>query len=579
MQIERNVRVPMRDGIVLVADVYRPADDSAHPAVVQRTPYDKDNLLYTYAATIDIPRFVARGYAVIVQDCRGRFGSEGDWYPFRHEADDGYDTVEWIAEQPWCDGRVGTYGNSYQGTTALQAAVAAPPHLKAVFAYMAGPAYHNGWAYSGGVLELGFDYFWVLRGAWETLRRADLPDARRDELATTLRRAISRPARTITGLPLSELPGVEPELVPFWRDWLEHPGFDEYWRAFDVVEHADRIEVPVCHISGLYDNFLLGHLALNERLVNHPNPSVRDTHLFVLGPWDHEAYLGARPAAAGMVDFTPDAPNGYRLNSELATSWFDRWLGAADAASQPTMHHARYFDTGTASWSETATWPPPAETVSFLLESAGAANGSGGDGRLAHGRSAEGAASDAFDYDPLNPVPTVGGRTLFPSLTPAGVQDQRAVEERLDILVYTSGELAGALTVAGPASVHLHAATDGEDTDFTAKLVEVEFDGFCRNIAEGIVRARYRNGGAEPHFLMTNEEVELTIDLGAVAHTFAAGHRVRLEISSSNFPRFDRNLNTRAEPARGTAGDVRVSRQHVFHDAERRSRVELPVVA
>jgi uncharacterized protein len=574
--VERDVPVVMRDGTRLLTDVYRPADAGAHPALVQRTPYDKDNMLYTFAATVDPVRAAERGYAVVVQDCRGRSKSQGEWHPFRYEADDGHDTVEWVAGQPWCNGKVGTYGNSYMATTALQAAIGAPPHLVAVFSYMGGPAYHRGWAYSHGVLELGFGYFWVLRGAWETLRRADLPPERHAELAATLRIAISRTHRVISDLPVSDLPGVAPDLVPFWRDWLEHPSYDEYWRAFDVVEHADRIQVPVLHVSGLYDNFLDGHLALNDRLTTHHSSDVKNGSRFVLGPWDHEAYLGARPSAAGIVDFTPDAPNGYRLCHDLALDWFDARL--TDARPEAPAGGVSYFDTGEAKWHHAGAWPPPAQNLALLLASDGQANSSAGDGRLVASMP-EGADADRFVYDPLDPVPTVGGRNLFPSLSTAGVQDQRAVEQRNDVLVYTGEALADRLRVVGRVVVTLHASTDGEDTDFTAKLIDVEPDGFCRNIAEGIVRARYRGGAEAPVFVEPGAVMELAVDLLAVAHTFARGHRVRLEISSSNFPRFDRNLNGRVEPAFGRAEDARPAQQCVYHDAARRSRVDLPIVS
>jgi putative CocE/NonD family hydrolase len=563
-----------RDGTRLFADVYRPDDDGAYPCLVQRTPYDKLNMLYTFAATIDPTRAVERGYAVVVQDCRGRFGSEGEWHPFVHEADDGYDTVEWLAQQPWCDGRVGVYGNSYMATTALQAAIAAPPHLAAVFSYMGGPAYHDGWAYTNGVLELGFDYFWLTRGAWETLRRSDVgPDSRR-ELAAVLHSGTTQPAKVIAQLPVEKLPGLVPELVPFWQTWLEHPGYDEYWRSFDVVERADAIEVPVCHVSGLYDNFLQGHLALNAALSTHRSERVRRSHQFVLGPWDHEAYMGARPSAAGLVDFTPNAPNSYRLCHDLALDWFDRWLldGEPDAVGVVS----RYFDTGTQAWHEVESWPPSAVATDVYLDGSGAANSRFGDGLLVWDAPRERVA-DAFTYDPLDPVPTVGGRTLAPVFGQPGIQDQRTVEERPDVLVYTCGELESDLVVAGPVSVTLYVSTDGEDTDFTAKLVEVEPDGFCRNIAEGIVRARYRNGW-EASFLEPGETVELSIPLLDVAHTFAAGSRLRVEVSSSNFPRFDRNLNTRVSPARGGPEDVRVALQQVFHGGDTPSCVQLPVV-
>jgi putative CocE/NonD family hydrolase len=284
--------------------------------------------------------------------------------------------------------------------------------------------------------------------------------------------------------------------------------------------------------------------------------------------------MGARPSAAGLVDFTPNAPNSYRLCHDLALDWFDRWLLGRYDGNQIVV--SRYFDTGTQAWSQVERWPPPAVITNAYLDGSGSANTRLGDGRLVWA-APETQVTDAFSYDPLDPVPTVGGRTLAPVFGQAGIQDQRTVEERPDVLVYTSAELDGDLVVAGPVSVTLYASTDGEDTDFTGKLVQVEPDGFCRNIAEGIVRGRYRNRG-DVSFLQPGETVQLSIPLLDVAHTFGSGSRLRVEVSSSNFPRFDRNLNSRVSPARGGPGDVRVARQHVFHGGDTPSCVQLPVV-
>jgi putative CocE/NonD family hydrolase len=576
VKVERNVLAAMRDGTRLAADIYRPDDSAAHPAVVQRTPYNKSNQLYTFGATIDVVAFVERGYAVVVQDCRGRFESEGAWEPFRNEIADGHDTVEWIAGEPWCNGRVGAWGNSYMGTTALLAGVAAPPHLEAVFAYMGGPSHHNGWAYTSGALELSFDYFWLLRGAWETLRRSDLSPERKEAFAETLRRVGSRPGREIGALPVEDLPGLDAELVPFWRTWLDHPSYDDYWRACDAVANADAIDVPVCHVTGFHDNFLSGHLDLNSRLKDHPSTAVRDNHRFVIGPWDHEAYMSARSSAAGAVDFTPDAPNAAWLCNPIATEWFDHWL--LDRGDLDATARARYFDTGKRVWHDTESWPPPSRSTALYLGSGGNANTLFGDGVLAAAPN-ETDAQDEFTYDPFDPVPTVGGRTLCPAIGPAGIQDQREVEQRADVLVYTTPALVDDLTIAGTVTALLYASTDGEDTDFTAKLVDVEPDGACLNVAEGIVRCRYRGGTANEVFMVPDTTTELSISLLDAAHTFRPGHRVRLEISSSNFPRFDRNLNTRVHPARGGVADARTAHQRVYHGESQPSRLDLPVVS
>ncbi|MHB1808629.1 MAG: CocE/NonD family hydrolase [Solirubrobacteraceae bacterium] len=578
MIVERDVRVAMRDGVSLATDVYRPDGGGAHPALMHRTPYGRAHPLYLHGTAIDVIGAVEDGYAVVSQDTRGRFDSGGEWNPFRHEADDGFDTVEWLALQDWCDGRVGAYGTSYNGATALHVAVGKPRHLVAVLSYMAGTSYDDGWVYSGGAFELGFAVFWLTRGAWETLRRGDVPQARREQLARLLREVAALPRRIVDRLPVSELPGFEPELVPFWRDWLEHPPGNDYWREIDVAAQAEQIEVPVLHISGLYDNLLGGHLALNEALKRHSSPLVREQHRFVLGPWDHEAYQSSRPNAAGDYDFGPQAPNAYGLMRTMSREWFDRWLRGRDAPLLATPR-ASYFRTGAESWEQADAWPPAREPTALHLASGGHANTRAGDGMLVWEAPAGEQPPDSFRYDPWNPVPSNGGRTLAPVFGTAGIHDQASIEDRPDVLVYTSEALGRELVLAGEASLVLFASSSCVDTDFTAKLVDVEPDGYCRNLAAGIVRARYRAGDGGESWLTLEEPTELRIDLRAISHAFAPAHRIRLEVSSSNFPTYDRNLNSQAHPAFGGESDVRVALQRVLHDEQHPTRLLLPVLS
>lgn len=567
--VERDVMVAMRDGVRLAADVYRPDDDAPHPVLMHRTPYGKAMPLYLHATGLDTIAAVERGYAVVSQDCRGRSASEGAWRPFRHEADDGHDTVEWLAGQPWCDGRVGAWGCSYMGLTALLAAVAAPPHLRAVMSYMAGPSAYRGWAYTGGAFELGFATFWSTRGAWETLRRLDAADERRAALTAALHALTARPSQIVARLPVAELAGEAAELIPFWEDWLAHPTLDDFWRAVDVPARAREIRVPVLHISGVGDNLLAGHLALNDALAEHPDEAVRETHRFVLGPWDHESYQTSRPSASGQQDFGPQARNGAAQFDPLAREWFDHWLRDAET---PLLARPRasYFLTGADEWREAASWPPPHRPLALHLAAGG---------RLLAEPPAGEEPPDGYEHDPLDPVPNVGGRTLAPVFGPPGVQDQRGVEAREDVLVYTQEPLTAPLTVAGPVTLTLFVSSSAEDTDFTGKLVDVEPGGYCRNLAEGIVRMRHRHGGADEALLRPGEVAEVEIDLQAVAHVFAPGHAVRVEVASAAFPHFSRNLNARVRPELGTEADARVARQSVFHDAGRPSRLVLPVVS
>lgn len=567
IKIEQDVRVEMRDGVGLATDVYRPDDDERHPVLVHRTPYSKGLGWFVSGLMFNPLDAVARGYVVLVQDTRGRLASEGEWEPFVDEAADGYDTVEWAAGQPWSDGNVGIYGSSYMGVTTVQAMIAAPPHLKAGLAYVTGANYHNGWTYSGGGFELGFNLWWTNFLGWDTATRLKASDEEQADLLGRLASTAADPWSAARRLPLIDQPAFEQGVAPYWRTWLEHPTYDDYWASVDAVARAEEIHAPLLQIAAWYDNFLRGQLDLYHALKGSGD------HRIVIGPWDHEAYLSLGLSTAGERDFGPVAMSGPASVAELAFDWFDQWLRGKETSLMQTSK-ARYFLMGSNTWAEAETWPPPHTPTDYYLRSGGHANTRFGDGTLARETPANEPA-DSFVYDPADPVPSVGGRTLHPIFGPGGVQNQADVEERQDVLVYTSARLVSPLTVCGPVMVTLFAATSAEDTDFTAKLVDVLPDDYCANVAEGIVRARHRNGGDQ--LLEPGETTELTIDLWETAYTFPAGHRIRLEISSSNFPRYSRNLNSAVRPELGEADDVRTAVQQIRHDAEHPSRLTLPV--
>jgi putative CocE/NonD family hydrolase len=338
------------------------------------------------------------------------------------------------------------------------------------------------------------------------------------------------------------------------------------------------IAVPVLNLTGWFDLFLRGGLDLHSMLEQTSEPAVRAEHRLVVGPWEHVSHLNLTPSAAGQWEFGPEAISGPRSWAGLTFQFFDRWLRGARTALAETAP-VRYFVMGDNRWRDAESWPPAGRPVRLYLRGGGRANSRFGDGVLApEPPGAE--PSDSYVYDPDDPVPSVGGRTLFyhPSLGPAGVLDQARVEERQDVLVYTSARLVRPLTIAGPVSVTLFAASSAVDTDFTAKLVDVQPDGYCANLADGIVRARYRHTLEREALLEPGEVAEYRIDLWSVAHRFAVGHRLRLEITSSNFPKYDRNLNARANPAHATAADLRVATQQVFHDGARPSHLTLPEI-
>jgi hypothetical protein len=574
--VERDVMVPMRDGVRLATDVYRPDDGTKHPVLMNGHPYDNDHFLCTHELLFSPLVAAQQGYAVVVQEARGRAGSEGTWLPYGDEGRDAYDTVEWAAAQPWSDGNVGLYGACALGWMAIQGAVEAPPHLKAVFAYMAATNYHSGWTYSGGAFELGFQLSWVWTIlARDTVSRLGLEPAAAEEAERKLAEAASDLGGSARHLPLVDFPAYQNGAAPYWREWLSHPGYDEFWRRADAVARADRIKVPVLHMSAWYDTCLRGHMDLYSALQLRGDERARDQHRLVIGPWDHSAYYNKRPTCAGERDFGPEVLTGPDTLSGIAFEWFDHWLKGKEATFLPDSK-VRYFHMGENAWKETASWPPDHTVVPYYLHSAGRANSRMGNGAL----STEPPGTeppDSYVYDPFDPVPTAGGRSMIDVLP--GVENQAPVEERQDVLVYTTPRLAEPVAITGPVSVTVYASSNAPDTDFTAKLVDVEPDGYCANIAEGIIRARYRNGCDREEFLEPGKVTEFRIDLWDMAHTFKPDHRIRLEISSSNFPRFDRNLNSRVTPALGSAGDVRKAVQQVFHDAPYPSHLSLPVAS
>ena len=559
LHIVPNLEVPMRDGTVLRADLYRPEGDGPLPVVLARTPYNKQ------LADPARPwlRFAGAGYAVVVQDCRGCFASEGRFVPFADEMDDGYDTVEWVAAQPWSTGKVGMFGTSYLGATQWLAAAVGPPHLTTIVPAMTASDYHDGWIYQSGALMLFFAVGWTLPFALREVGRSDWPAERKQEVSARIMELIERRDETLSAGPRRIVAVLaENGLAPFYDEWLDHPDFDEYWARWSVEAHHDRITIPVLAMSGWYDMFLGGTIRNFAGMRRNGGSEVARRHQrLVLGPWPHgKPLFGGNPEPE--IDFGPYATGAAADVDGLALRWFDHWLKGVEngVEAEPPV---RIFTTGLNRWRDAMSWPiQGAASVDWFLHGAGALS-----------TESPGAEPyDAFLYDPRDPVPTVGGGAFMND----GARDQRRVEERPDVLVYTSAALDADLDVTGPVKVTLWAATSATDTDFTAKLVDVRPDGVAVNLADNIIRARYRNGRDHEELVAPGEVHEYTIDLYGISHVFLAGHRIRLDVSSSNWPRFDANPNTGAPFARSPASAPVV--QRIFHDATHPSRVTLPVL-
>ena len=562
--VEHNLAMKTRDGVTLYADVYRPVGDGNFPVLLQRTPYNKDN-------AADFARNAAAdGFMVVVQDVRGRYTSEGEWYPFKHETDDGYDTVEWAAGLPHSNGKVGMFGGSYVGATQLLAAIGHPPHLAGICPVVTASNYHENWTYQGGAFEQWFDESWTSGLAQDTANRL----IRHDTNALVGDSVLPlRDYPVFNVRPFAEPSDLTHELAPYFLDWLAHPTYDDYWKQWSIAENYEKIQVPALTIAAWYDLFQGGSLRNYLGLRDHAgNEAARKGQRLLITIGGH-AGTGRK---IGAVDFGPAA--GEYDENAITLEWYEYLFQGKHNRFADAAHPVRLFVMGENKWRDEEAWPlVRAKETKYYLHSAGRANGAAGDGSLL--LEAKGATvPDSYVYDPANPVPTVGGPLCCdPHHLAAGPQDQTEVEARPDVLVYSTPTLDRDVEVTGPVSLDLFAKSSAVDTDFTAKLVDVGPNGFARNLTEGILRASFRDSTlGEPKPITPGQVYEYRIDLWATSNVFLKGHRIRLEVSSSNFPRFDRNLNT-GQSAAESAASVKAT-QTILHDAEHPSAVILPVV-
>ena len=494
--------------------------------ILARTPYDKN-------AVESIERVIAdHGYIAIVQDCRGRYASEGAWYAFKNEDTDGYDTVEWAAKVPGSDGRVVMWGGSYAAITQVLTAVASPPHLAGLAPFMVPSNFHEGVIYQGGAFEK------LLADDWSGSVNAD----------------------AVTHKPPSDLHSID-----FYRDWLLHPSYDKYWQLLTIDSRPQAIQVPVLYLSGWYDIFLSGALHNFESVSTGGLPAVRAKQRLVVGPWTHGA-----SEKVGERDFGQAAA----LDPLLTIRWYDYLLkGAADPTS--AQKPVRIYVMGSNVWRDEEAWPlARARSTRFYLHSGGKGNTLTGDGTL----STDAPGNEAFDqyvYDPAKPVPTNGG-SLCCSGVKLGVFDQRPIEQRPDVLVYTSAPFKKNFEVTGWIPVDLYVKSSAVDTDLTVKLIDVRPDGYAQNLTDGILRLRYRNSPETQELMKPGEIYKVTVNAGATSNVFLPGHRLRIEVSSSNNPRFDTNANTATTPA--VEINPVSATNTILHDSKHPSAILLPVI-
>jgi putative CocE/NonD family hydrolase len=460
------------------------------------------------------------------------------------------------------------YGRSYVGATQLLAATAAPPHLTCIVPGMTAADYYDGWFYRGGALSLAFTKSWGVSLAQNIAHRRQLPILEAELIASA-----SPAGLAFHTLPLKACDILRRDAIaPWFFDWIDHAARDEYWDRWSIEGQHTKISVPALHIAGWYDLFLDGnirnYLGLRERA---GDDRARGGQRLVIGPWSHAPWA---QVVAGW-DFGDEAKsdiNAWQLR------WFDYWLRDIENGL-PNDPPVRVFIMGENRWREEPDWPlRRAETAEFFLHSGGAANSLNGDGTLTRERCGD-EQPDVFVYDPRSPVMSLGGRSCCrDAIAPIGPADQRPVEILNGVLVYTTAPLERNTEVTGEIVAVLFAATTARDTDWTVKLVDVYPDGRAINIADGILRARYRASLSAPAAIEPGKTYDYRIDLGATSNLFKAGHRIRVEVSSSNFPCYDRNLNTGNPSGDERIGDGVVATQTVFHDARRPSRIILPIV-
>jgi len=551
--IQANVPVKMRDGVTLIADIYRPKAQGKFPVLLTRTPYNRrDPMTGTFLAS--------HGYVAILQDTRGRFDSGGEFYPFKNESEDGYDTIEWAAALEYSNGMVGMFGGSYVGATQMLAAIAKPTHLKAIFPYVTASEYYDGWTYQNGAWMQAFSSTWTTGLAQDTLRRKAA--------------AMSNFGEWLKELPVENYKLIaQPtaaEAAPYFRDWVEHERDDEYWRRWKISDHYSELDIKALHSGGWHDIFLKGSIGNYVGMrKGAATAEARANQRLLVGPWAHAA-----TSAEGKIgDVTFGRQAVLDMNGTIV-KWMDYALKGVKnefAGDAPV----RIFVMGENVWRDEKEFPlARTQYTKHYFHSAKGANTAGGDGSLA--TKAPGAEKpDTFEYDPANPVPTIGGRLCCGGTMP-GPFNQQPNESRQDVLVFSTPALERDVEVTGYVTVELFATSSAVDTDFTALIADVDASGYARFLTDGIVRARYRNSTERAELIEPGKVYKYTIDLWATSNVFKAGHRIRVYVSSSNFPRFNRNLNTGEATLHGTK--MVKARQTIYHDAEHPSAIVLPII-
>ncbi|MDT5070877.1 MAG: uncharacterized protein QOH82_197 [Mycobacterium sp.] len=560
----------MRDGTILRADVYRPRTSDPVPVILMRTQYGKSGA--QSGDRYQSPDwFASHCYLVVVQDIRGQGASTGVFSEFTHDQTDGYDSVEWAAAVPGSDGKVGMYGSSYVGATQWLAAVTAPPHLVTIVPANTASDYYDGWTYEGGEFRLAFVLPWAMESIATTAAQNRNDEATVHELAA----ATKDPTRWLNFRPFKDLPPMQPgnaAVAPWYFDWIRHSTRDDFWRQFSIRDRYASVTVPVMHFEGWYDAFLAGGVENFAGMVAHGgNDNARANQRLVIGPWDHVDWGRPDSTPAPMlkaIGAVGDSP----INT-LMLDWYDHFLKGKDngVAGTPRVD---YFLMGANVWKTAPSWPlPTTKPTAYYLSGSGGADR---EGQLVDAPPATD-PPDGYTYDPRFPAPSLGGHSCCGAQSgPQGPYDQTPVEQRSDVLVYSSAPLPHDTEVTGATTVNLWAESSSPDTDFTAKLTVVKPDGEIMNLNNGILRTSFRESLSNPSPSTPNQPIAYRIQIWPTSYEYRAGDRIRLEISSSDYPQFAPNPNT-GEPFGQSANTV-VATQTILHDAAHPSSITLPVI-
>ncbi len=560
VQVERRVPIPMADGTILRADVYRPAKPGRYPALVERVAYEVAERCQ-YSGEY----YASRGYVVVGQNVRGRFNSDGDFAPFRDDAwgnhRDGYDTILWIAKQPWSNGAVGMLDGSYSGGTQYLLAPTQPPPLKALFVREGMSDIYRDFTFRGGAYQLALHRGWAIN---ETL--SPIQQDQSSEMVTVrlrLEGAIQHIEQWYSHLPLRSCPPLE-GIADWYFEDLSHPDDGAYWWPINLSQHFHEVDVPIMHLGGWFDCFLDSTLRCFQGIQAYgETENSRVSQKLIIGPWIHgPGRVGA--SNVGDLDFGAEATfdlSAYRLQ------WYDYWLKGATGALDGSP--VRLFLMGANRWINAETWPIPGIIYQplYLRAGTGQTSSSLNNGNLSFEQPHEDETPASFLYDPMNPVESL---LTYPHLGP---KDHRPVEGKM--LTYTLPLLEHDLIVIGPVKAILYAKSSAPDTDWIVRLCDVWPDGRSMSVCDGILRARYRSSFLQPELMQPGQAYRFEIDLWATAQVFQAGHQLRIEVTSSDFPRYDRNMNT-GEPF-GSEVQGQVAHNVLFHDQEHASHILLPV--